>query len=226
MELETQGADKAEFAGTNLVEALKAAMESESTLVRETACLTLTRLNVPDRCEDVMEGNMLTIEKVIFLKEIPFFAGMHTDQLRTLADISEEVSYGEGEQIFTEGEYGDALHVIVNGKVAIQRQETRRRRTSITRLAELGPGEYFAEMSIFDNEPYSAEAVAIAPTDLLLVRQAPLVGLIRRQPDLALGLLKVLSQRIRHANAIIAEKTRAQPKKMMDVYDKLGDTLG
>jgi CRP-like cAMP-binding protein len=164
---------------------------------------------------------MLTmIEKVIFLKNVPFFQGMTIGQLRALASISDEVEFTEGQTIFKEGEYGSTLYVVISGQVAIQRQGLNRRSTSITRLATLGPREYFAEMAIFDNEPHLADAVVLAPTELLLVRQEPLIALIRTQPDLALGLFKVLSLRLRHTNELLAEKTQAKPKQLMDLYDQ------
>ena len=60
-------------------------------------------------------------------------------------------------------------------------------------------------MSLFDDEPHSADAVALEPTELLLVRQALLVAVIKRNPELALGLFKVLSQRLRRATEVIAQ---------------------
>lgn len=164
---------------------------------------------------------LTTIEKVIFLKQVPFFEMMTTDQLRIFASISEEMAFDAGDTIITEGERGEALYVIVNGKVAIQRRTQRRTGEDVTRLAELGSHEYFAEMSVFDNQPHSADAVALERTDVILVRQAPLVALIQNQPDLALGLLNVLSMRLRKANEQIAERTKTRPKQVMDLLDSL-----
>ena len=118
-----------------------------------------------------------------------------------LAGISEEMTCAAGQKIFAEGEHGDALYVTISGKVSIQRQK----HEAITYLAALGPHEYFAEMSLFGNEPYSADAVTLEPTELLLVRREPLVALIKQHPELALGLFQVLGQRLRRANETIAQ---------------------
>jgi CRP-like cAMP-binding protein len=148
---------------------------------------------------------MLTIiERMIFLKKVPVFQDMSTDELGILAGISEELTYTGDQRILTEGERGDALQIIINGKVAIQRN-TPGEPDSPTHLATLGPREYFAEMSLFDDEPYSADAVATEPTELLLVRRAPLVAVIKSHPELALSLFRVLSQRLRRANELIAQ---------------------
>jgi len=210
-----QGASVEEVRG-----ALRATLDEGAPLAQETARRMLAQVDAGSGQEAGQKAMLTTIEKVIFLKEVPFFQGMTIDQLRVLASISEELVCAEGQKIFAEGEYGDALYVVISGQVAIQRQTKRGSRTSITRLATLGPREYFAEMSIFDNEPYSADAVALKPVELLLVRQNTLVGLIRHQPDLALSLLKELSRRLRKANDQIAEKTQAKPKQLMDLYDK------
>lgn len=160
------------------------------------------------------------IEKVIFLKQVPFFEEMTIAQLRVLASISEEVDYDKDAQIFAEGEYSNALHVVVSGKVSIQRQNRRRRSNSITRLSTLESRGYFAEMSLFDNKPNDTDAVALEPSSLLLVRQPPLMALIKHQPDLSLVLLRVLSQRLREANDRLAQRSTSKPKQLFDLYDE------
>ncbi|MCP4540079.1 MAG: cyclic nucleotide-binding domain-containing protein [Chloroflexi bacterium] len=179
-------------------------------IVRETAQLVLDQLDSTDESSTnihEVEQPMLTIiEKVISLRKIQAFQNMSIDELRLLADISEEATYSKGQQILIEGERGDALYVIINGKVSVQRKtDWDITPGDITYLAALGPGEYFAEMSLFDDAPHSADVVALEDTELLAVRQAPLVAVIKQRPELALGLFKVLSQRLRQANEVIAQ---------------------
>jgi CRP/FNR family cyclic AMP-dependent transcriptional regulator len=191
-------------------------LDADDPILRETAQLALARLGSTDEPAANMrtlERPMLTvIEKVLSLKKVPAFQNMSTDELRLLADISEEAVYADAQQILAEGEQGDALYIIVNGKVAIQRQTPEASDPhAVTHLATLGPGEYFAEMSLFDDEPHSADAVALESTALLLVRREPLIAVIKQKPELAIGLFRVLSQRLRRANEIIAQRasTRA-----------------
>jgi len=162
---------------------------------------------------------MLTlIEKVIFLKEVPFFQGMSTKELRILGGIAEVISCENGQQVITQGAQGDTLYVVVSGRVAIQARG--KRAGSISRLGTLGPKEYFAETSIFDDEPHQADVIALETTDLLLVRRDTLMTLIRRHPELALTLLKALSQRLSQSQATLVERTRAKPKQLVDLYDQ------
>jgi HEAT repeat protein len=172
---------------------------------RATAHAMLAELKTAQRGLAVERSMLTLIERVIFLKQVPVFGGMIVDRLRVLASISEELECELGQRIIAEGEHGDALYVIVKGRVAIQRRDPRQP-SATAELAALGPGEYFGEMSLFDNEPYSADAVALEPTHLLLVRQAPLLALIKRYPDMAFGFFKVLSQRLRQANTLITEQ--------------------
>jgi hypothetical protein len=157
--------------------------------------------SLPPLPESEEQAMLTMIEKAILLSRVSVFENLGVDKLRVLASVSEEATYNAGQQIFAEGEHGDALYVTVSGKVSIQRQTGE----AVAYLAELGPQEYFAEMSLFDNEPYSADAVALEPTELLLVRREPLVALIKQHPELALGLFQVLGQRLRRANETIAQ---------------------
>ena len=168
-------------------------------------------------------SDMLTIiEKVLFLKEVPFFEDMTIDQLRVLATISGEVEYGKNEHIVHQGEHGNTLYVVAQGKVAIQSATTSGHRTSIRRLATLGPREYFGEMSIFDSQPYGSDVVTIEPTILLQVRQEPMLNLIELQPDLSLSLLRVFSLRLRHFMQMAEESKESKSKELTDIYDTLG----
>jgi CRP-like cAMP-binding protein len=82
----------------------------------------------------------------------------------------------------------------------------------------------FGEMSLFDNSPRSASAITIDDSLLLKLRVEPLVVLMRQHPDMSLQLIKVLSLRMREANDQIARLTRAMPRQLHNVYDKLQDS--
>ena len=187
------------------------------------AARTANRMIAGLRVTDVTpeEETMLsTIERVIFLKEVPFFQGMTIDQLKVLANICEEEFFAEDTPIFAQDDPGGALYVVVSGRVAIEREG--QRRGAIVRLATVDAHAYFGEMSLFDRGPRSASARAIQDTLTLRLRREPLVALVRQYPDLSLELIDVLSQRVREANDKIAQLTRARPRELEKLYDKLG----
>jgi CRP/FNR family transcriptional regulator len=158
------------------------------------------------------------VEKAIFLKQIPFFAAMTVDQLRTLAGIVEEQYYDEGDVVFAEGEPGEALYVVVSGRVGIEREPKQGR---VQRLETLTARQYFGEQTIFDGAPNENRAVAVGRAHLLSIRREPLLALIRRSPDLSMSLVMVLSQRLREADSKLAARTRVKPDQVMKLYDRL-----
>ncbi|MEM7533995.1 MAG: cyclic nucleotide-binding domain-containing protein [Chloroflexota bacterium] len=173
---------------------------------------------------------MLTpIEKVLTLKQVSLFHDMSINQLRILASISEELSFEVGDVIVKQGEYTDALFVIVQGKVEIrhyrQRQNQRRQRTrtedAMQVIAQLEPSEYFGELSIFDGEPFANEVVALDKTDILIIHQQALHTLVAAQPTLAITLVLALSQRLRTQMNILDETVQAKAKVIVDIFDQL-----
>jgi CRP/FNR family transcriptional regulator, cyclic AMP receptor protein len=158
-----------------------------------------------------------TIEKVLFLKEVPFFQGMTVDQLKALATVCEEGLFAANSQIFSQGDPGGALYVVMSGRVGIEQE---RRKGSFARLATLESHAYFGEMNLFDDSPRSVAAIALQDTLTLRLRREPLIALARRQPELSLELINVLSQRLREANDRIAELTRTKPRELHKLYDQ------
>ncbi len=185
--------------------ALCAEQTNATLLICEAAGVALRKLDsTPEK-----ERKMLTvIEKVVFLKQVQFFEEMPANDLRTVANVTEEATYDPGQVIMTEGEPSDALYVIVGGRVAVQHRKRAEVERTLTELASLGPREYFGEMSLFDEAASSADVVALVPTQVLIVRRAPLFALIERQPALAMDLFRVLSRRLRQANELLVKKNR------------------
>lgn len=178
-------------------------------LVHKTASWVLTRLK--PAAGGGAQGMMSLIEKAIFIKAVSIFQEMTAEELRVLAGISEEATYSAGQRIVTQGGSGDTLYIIVHGQVLVQqRSKVNGDQEETIDLALLGPRESFAEMSLFDNEPYSADVIAQEPTGVLLVRREPLMALIKRDPEIAVGLFKVFSRRLRQANARIAQLEAAR----------------
>ncbi len=198
-------------------QAIKAALESPDPLVAETVRRVAAHFRLLPKGEEV-PTMLSTIEKVIFLKEVPFFSGMTVTQLRALAGIAEEVSFQGDEMIFREGEPGTSLYVIVNGRVGIE--HAAEGSSSVARLATLEPRHYFGETSIFDQSPRSASAIAVGQTLLLSIRREPLVALVENNPTLALELIRVLNRRLRETNEQLASRTKARPRELQKFYDK------
>lgn len=154
-----------------------------------------SQLITPGRTNDTSNGEqqmLSTIEKVIMLRTAGIFAETTDEVLAAVAQIVtvEEVEPGTG--ILAKGDPGDSMFVVASGRVRVH--------DGSRALAELGPGEVFGEMALLDPEPRSASVTAIDETRLLKLDQEAFFELVEDRPEVARGLLRVLSRRLRQAN--------------------------
>jgi len=169
-------------------------MDHPDPMVQEGARVALARLDGRERPEGLMYS---TVEKILFLKSAPVFERVAGDDLAPLARIAEEEVFAAGSAITTEGEPGDALYIIVRGKVRISREGTV--------LAALGPGETLGEMSVFDGAPRSATGTALEETEVLRIGNEEFYEVLHEQVEIAEGVIRVLSDRIRNLDREVAE---------------------
>ena len=76
---------------------------------------------------------------------------------------------------------------------------------AIRSLARLGAGQFFGEMSLFDNEPRSADVVALQPSRLVAVSKWEFWGFAASEPSVVLSVLEEMSRRLRAADHALAE---------------------
>ncbi len=138
-----------------------------------------------------------TIEKVLFLKSVDLFSQIPGEELAQIAEVVREVNFAKGEVIISQGDIGDRLYLIIDGKVKVM--------VDGRQVAELGERECFGEMSILDAEPRSASVIAESDVVLLELSQEDFYQMINERPEIAQGIIKVLTHRLREANRIISE---------------------
>ena len=113
------------------------------------------------------------LDRIQFLKTVPFFDRLSKRQLKRVSDIIFERTYDIDESIFEEGQPGAAMFLILDGKVAIEIC----RETNTTQLAVLEKGAFFGEMALLDDTPRSANARALERTRTLALYRNDLTGL-------------------------------------------------
>lgn len=175
-------------------EAISEASSEADTLVRDTACWALTQL-APERPKGY-KAMLTTIEKVIILKMVDIFSKTPDDVLADVANLLEEVEISEEETIFKQGDLGDSMYVIVDGKVRVQDGEHL--------LNYLGDRDVFGEMALLDPEPRMASVTAVEPTRLFRLDQTPFYQLIAERPEVATGIIRVLTRHLRNRASDIA----------------------
>src|SRR5215469_11388017 len=149
------------------------------------------------------------LDRVQFLKTVPFFDQLSNRQLKNVSDIMFERTYEADESIFEEGQPGAALFLILEGKIAIEIS----RETSTTRLAVLETGTFFGEMALLDDTPRSANARALERTRTLALYRNDLTGLRHRHPRTACqiyrSLATMIGDRLRSTNELVQMKIPA-----------------
>ena len=110
--------------------------------------------------------------------------------------------FENGEVIFRENEPGSEMFLIIQGTVEIRKATGT---SSSKTLISLSKGDMFGEMAIIDKKPRSATAVAVEPTKLLGINERLYESMIVSNPDFTRKMNRVLSERIRKANAIIQQ---------------------
>jgi CRP-like cAMP-binding protein len=105
------------------------------------------------------ESNLATIEKVIFLKSVDIFEHATIEQLGRIAGLTEEARFESGQIIYKEGEPGDALYLVLSGRVLIERN-------GIT-IREINDRDAFGTLEVLDFHPRAATAKAAGAVQAL-----------------------------------------------------------
>ena len=127
------------------------------------------------------------------LASVPVFAGLSRRQVGKLVDQSKETRHQAGRELAEEGEGALALHLITSGSASVSV-----RGESVRTLSE---GDYFGEISLIDGKPRSATVTAETDLTTLAVPHVAFQKLLEEEPGFAAGLLQLLCQRLREAEA-------------------------
>ncbi|ADG80504.1 Transcriptional regulator, Crp/Fnr family OS=Tsukamurella paurometabola (strain ATCC 8368 / DSM/ CCUG 35730 / CIP 100753 / JCM 10117 / KCTC 9821 / NBRC 16120 / NCIMB 702349 / NCTC 13040) OX=521096 GN=Tpau_3932 PE=4 SV=1 [Tsukamurella paurometabola] len=130
------------------------------------------------------------------------FQGVEPSAIEALTKDLHEVDYPRGHVIFSEGEPGDRLYIILSGKVKLGRRSPDGRENL---LSVMGPSDMFGEMSIFDPGPRTSSATTITEVRAMTMDREALRAWIRDRPEIAEQLLRVLARRLRRTNNNLAD---------------------
>lgn len=139
-----------------------------------------------------LNQNLLLLEKVLLLKSLSIFKETPETILSELAPLMIEEQLEADSIIFEENDPGNCMYIILSGKISIIKggQE----------LAVLKENEVFGELSLLDNEPRSAAAIAKTDCMLYKIDHEPFYELLDTRPEIARGFIKILCNRLRQLN--------------------------
>ena len=137
---------------------------------------------------------MFTIlEKTILLKTVDLFQDIPGELLSQVSQISKAKNYDNDEIIFRDGDVGDSMFIVLEGKISITKGDKE--------IALLEKGASLGEMALLDNENRSANAIAKEDSILLKINQDVFYELMESNADIMKQIIKLLTGRIRTANA-------------------------
>ena len=140
--------------------------------------------------------------QVEFIKSIPYFSGLSPAQLDSLKGLIFETTAERGEFIVLESEPAEALYFVVSGVVKVFKTSTDGREQI---LQIVRPGESFNDAPVFDGGPNLASAQAMGPVVLYGIRNSDMGPILRTHPQVALNVIHVLSQKLRHLVSLVED---------------------
>ena len=126
------------------------------------------------------------------LRKISILGALSQSQLKQLANWAKVVAYDKGEAIVHRGDKGDGVYLILDGAAEVRR--------GAKKIARLGEGQIFGEMSLFDDLPRSADVVAVEPSKMVVLQKWEFWGFAAGQPGVVLAILAEMSRRLRAAD--------------------------
>ncbi len=154
------------------------------------------------------------MSSIQLLRSIALFDLLSEEDVDALAGALRVRNFKAGATIFNQGDTGNAMYIVQTGLVNIRLPSEGSRNIS---LKNIGRGEFFGELALFDDKPRSASAMAASDTVLLELQHATLADFLERRPRAAMAILRTMSGHLRETNTLLS--TRAT-RNVDEEFDK------
>jgi CRP-like cAMP-binding protein len=160
------------------------------------------------------------------VRRAPLFTALDEAAAISLRASMDTVKIAKGSILFKEGDDGEHLYVIIDGKLKLGTSSGDGRENL---LSILGPGEMFGELSLFDPGPRTSTATAVTDAKLLSLSHEKVIPWLKQNPEVSLQLLTRLSQRLRRTNEAVGDLVFSDvpgrvAKALIDLGDRFGKT--
>ncbi len=164
--------------------------------------------------------------KMEALRSVPLFRALDDEAARELCSLLTMRDVAAGTALFQRGEPGDSMYLIETGGVRISVKDADGHDTT---LAEMGNGEFFGEMSLLDGHTRSADATTSMDSRLAVLPRADFRMFLRKNPDIALGILTALTHRLRRTDDLLRHRVSRNANEEEDarltVSDRAADLI-
>ncbi len=152
----------------------------------------------------------------VALKQIKLFSGLQEAELQAIGSRTNTRVFPRNAIIVNEGDQTDSLYIVISGRVKVFSSDEEGKEVV---LNTIGPGEYFGEVALLDEQPRSASVIALESAKLAMIPRADFLRYLNEYPPLATNLLKTLARRMR------TETENIKTLALMDVYGRVAKTL-
>ena len=149
------------------------------------------------------------------LAEIPMFEGLSDEDRDALAKRLTEKTFKEKDMVFSKGEKGSSMYIVLSGSVQIFLPPPDKDTPPVV-LKDLRTGEYFGELSLFDDKPRSASVVATVETILLELTREEFGEHLARSKTAAMTILGEMAERLRETNSMLSQRATKDVVKEID----------
>jgi CRP/FNR family cyclic AMP-dependent transcriptional regulator len=150
------------------------------------------------------------------LRTVPIFSELTDGDIASLGRLSSRRRFPKDTVVFFENEEGDFFFMILEGRIKVTILGDDGREVI---LSMLGPGDFFGEMALLDNEPRSATAIAVEDSELLSLHRTDFQTVLSDKNSIAASLMRILSGRLRRANHQISTLA------LLDVYGRVARVI-
>lgn len=156
--------------------------------------------------ELVGEGEKFKEQLCAMFETAQMFKDFTRQEIQILASYTRAYEVKKGDAVFREGEKGTFLCVLVEGRIDVFKEDDNREPKKITTIRQ---GKTMGEMSVIDDMPYSATAIAAEKVTLLLITKLNFDRLLEEQPVLGIKIFKQISRlislRLRQTTGILLD---------------------
>ena len=139
------------------------------------------------------------------LKTCPLFYEMSDKEIQRITGNCSVYRYRKGQKIFSEGDEGEEIFVLLEGKLAIQK--VIKKNGTVIPLAKISEGEVFGEQSLIEDYKRSAEVEALERSFVLGVKTSNIINLYQKDPKvfglLFYNLARLLTEKVRSTNKLL-----------------------
>jgi len=169
------------------------------------------------------KASQMTLEA---LRSVPLFATLSDEAATSLRDLLLEKDVDTNTRLFNKGETGDAMYLIERGRVRISIRDEENKEITLTELAQ---GDFFGEMSLIDGRQRSADATVIDDSRLAILPRQAFLGFVRLNPDVALGMLAALTDRLRRTDELlrsrVSRNVNEESERRATMADRAADLI-